>query len=293
MSTTPDKYSAVWVSHTSLSDFMACPRAYYLKHMYKDPSTGRKMKVISPALSLGQVVHEVLESLSVVPTQERFNASLMDAYELAWEKVAGKKGGFLSDESESKFKERGREMLSRVIQHPGPLKNLAVKIKKDLPYYWLSEEDEIILCGKIDWLEYFPEEDSVGIIDFKTGKTEENAGSLQLPIYYLLATHCQSRPVVKASYWYLARDSDPIQMPLPEIDEARERVMKIAKEVKLARKLERFKCPLHTGCYVCKPMEAVLRGEAELVGVDSYNTDVFILDRMKEEQEESQESEIL
>ena len=133
MSTTPDKYSAVWVSHTSLSDFMVCPRAYYLKHMYKDPSSGRKMKIIAPPLSLGQVVHEVLESLSVIPTSERFNTSLLETFEQKWEKVSGKQGGFLSPDAESKYKERWRQMLERVIQHTCPLKNLSVNPKKDLP----------------------------------------------------------------------------------------------------------------------------------------------------------------
>ncbi|KKQ37796.1 MAG: hypothetical protein US54_C0025G0014, partial [Candidatus Roizmanbacteria bacterium GW2011_GWA2_37_7] len=44
----PDKFSAVWVSHTSISDFLQCPYAYYLKHVYKDPKTGHKMKIMSP-----------------------------------------------------------------------------------------------------------------------------------------------------------------------------------------------------------------------------------------------------
>ena len=57
-----------------------------------------------------------------------------------------------------------------IEENPGPLRNLAVKIKSDLPSYWLSEEDNIMLCGKIDWLEYLKEEDAIHIIDFKTGK---------------------------------------------------------------------------------------------------------------------------
>src|SRR3989338_4517432 len=115
-----DKYTAVWVSHSSITDFLKCPRAYFLHNIYK---------------------------------------------------------------------KRGEEMLSYLGQNPGPLKNLAVKIKMDLPYYYLSEQDNIILCGKIDWLEYLPESDSVHIIDFKTGRGEEDKDSLQLPIYHLLVTN--------------------------------------------------------------------------------------------------------
>ena len=63
----PDQYTAVWVSHTSISDFLQCPRAYYLKNVYKDPKTRHKIQLMSPPLALGQVVHSVLESLSILP----------------------------------------------------------------------------------------------------------------------------------------------------------------------------------------------------------------------------------
>jgi len=67
-----DIYSAVYVSHTSISDFLVCPRAYFLKNVYRDPKTRHKIKLMSPPLALGQVIHEVLESLSLLPTEDRF-----------------------------------------------------------------------------------------------------------------------------------------------------------------------------------------------------------------------------
>ena len=81
-----DKYTATWASHTTINDFLRCPRAYYLKAMYKDPKTNHKIKLMSPALALGQAVHEVLESLSVLPKQSRFSESLIAKFE--------KEGGF-------------------------------------------------------------------------------------------------------------------------------------------------------------------------------------------------------
>jgi len=68
----PDKFAATWVSHSSICDFQHCPRAYYLKNIYKDPKTNRKLQIISPPLALGQVVHTVLESLSKLPADKRF-----------------------------------------------------------------------------------------------------------------------------------------------------------------------------------------------------------------------------
>ncbi len=271
-----DKYTAVWVSHTSINDFLKCPRSYYLKNVYRDKNTGRKVKLITPSMALGQVVHEVIESLSVLPTEKRFNDSLLDKFEVSWKKIEGKRGGFMSPDAEYQYKMRGKDMISRVMKNPGPLKNLAVKIKMDLPHYWLSEEDNIILCGKIDWLEYLPETDSVHIIDFKTSKTDESPDSLQLPIYHLLVANCQGRQATKASYWYIERNDELSERPLPDLEEAKGRVLKIAKEIKVARQLGRFKCP-HNGCYACEPIEAIIQGNAEYVGVDEYNQDTFIL----------------
>lgn len=272
----PDKFAAVWVSHSSLSDFLKCPRAYFLKNVYKDPQTRRKMAIMSPALALGQTVHEVIEALSVLPSEQRFRSSLLDTFGQRWERISGKKGGFRTPEQEQRYRERGEAMIRRVLANPGPLKNLAVKIQMELPYFWLSETDEIILCGKIDWLEYFPDRNSVHIIDFKTGKGEEDGNSWQLPIYGLLVANCQKRPIEKASYWYLDRDDAPVERPLPDLDAAREDILKLAKEVKLARKLERFKCPQGDGCSACRPYEAILQGKAELITHD-HRVDTFIL----------------
>ena len=168
-------------------------------------------------------------------------------------------------------------MLRRVMEHPGPLVNKAVKIKMDLPYYWISEEDNLILCGKLDWLEYLEAEDSVHIIDFKTGVGEESVDSLQLPIYHLLAHNCQTRGVKKASYWYIGRDDYPVEKKLPDLDKSRELVLKVGKEIKLARSLERFKCPDgQSGCKHCTPLEKIVRGEAIYVGAGDYNTDLYV-----------------
>lgn len=232
---------------------------------------------MSPPLALGQAVHEVIENLSVLPVDERFNEPLINKFEFSWKKVSGKRGGFSNAEVEQRYKIRGEEMLKRVTDNPGPIGKQAVKIKMDLPNYWLSEEENIILCGKIDWLEYLPVTDSVHIIDFKTGKNDEDGDSLQLPIYLLLVANCQSRNVEKASYWYLERNNELTPCKLPDIDDAYKKILDIARKIKLTRALSKYACKMGGGCTYCRPYEAVLRGEAELVGVDEYNADTYIL----------------
>lgn len=273
----PDKYTAVWTSHSSISEFLRCPQAYFLQHIFRNPKTGHKIKITKPAMSLGMAVHEVLESISNIPKETRFNESLITKFEKTWDKVSGKKGGFLDEQSEFRYKARGQEMLRLVMSSPGPISGAAVKIKEDLPHFWLSEEEGIILCGKIDWLEYLPETDSVHIIDFKTGKNEENANSLQLPIYHLLVHNCQKRQVTKASYWYLETTNNLTEKILPNLVESREKILNIARQMKIARQLNRFRCPEGGSCGHCRPLLAVKNGEGELVGTDEYGADVFIL----------------
>lgn len=266
-----DEYQAIWVSHSSIADFLACPRSYFLKNVYKDPQTNRKIQLITPALSLGSAIHQVVESLSSTPVSDRFKQPLTDKFNQIWSKYSGRPGGFTDVATEEKYKSRGLAMLDMIQRHPGPLSRLAVKIQMDLPHYWLSEKDNIILCGKLDWLEYLKTNDSVHIIDFKTSQKEEAQDSLQLPIYHLLALNCQSRKVFKASYWYLEKGPQLTAKKLPDPLVSSQKVLNIAKKIKLARQLNHFKCPQGSaGCRYCLPLESIITGQAEFVGVSDF-----------------------
>jgi hypothetical protein len=226
-------------------------------------------------LSLGQVVHDVLESLSELPAEKRFDIPLKVLLNIKWAKVHGKIGGFKSEMEEMQYKDRALTMLGNVERNPGPILEKAIKLKEDLPWYWLSEEKNIILCGKIDWIKYNPEDDTVDIIDFKTGKNEESANSLQLAIYRLLLEHCQKRKIGKASYWYLDK-GEMVDAELPSLEESEKRVMEIALKIKEARRTNNFACE-RSGCYACEAMEKIVAGKAEFVGVGGYGKEIYIV----------------
>lgn len=279
---TVDKYSAIWVSHSSISDFLRCPRAYFLRNVYKDPRTGHKITVVTPPLALGSAVHEVIESLAGLPVEERLRISLVKRLGPVWLKVSGKKGGFANYTEELGYKERAVKMLMNLQEDPGPILEKAVKIKTgpmNLPNYYLSEEENIILCGKIDWLKYVEKDDSVHIIDFKTGRREESQDSLQLPIYLLLATNTQSKKVSGASYWYLDRDDGLVGKKLPNIKESYKKILTVAKKIKAARQKNEFTC-LKGGCSACRPLERVIGGEAEFVGTSETRQDIYRLSQI-------------
>jgi ATP-dependent helicase/DNAse subunit B len=282
---TKNKYEAVWVSHSSIGDFLKCPRAYYLHNMYRTKDN-RKINIVSPALSLGLVVHETLEGLAKYKVEDRFAKSLLDAFQENWKKVSGKIGGFKTEpngySTEVEVKERAKEMIERVIKNPGPLLNKTLKLRGEesetLPNFYLSEEENIILCGKVDWLEYIEADDSVRVIDFKTGKNEEGEGSLQLPIYVLLLNALQKRKVSRAAYWYLNHADKPLEVALPKQELAYERVLSIARKIKQAREIGRFECPCGIkGCFSCQPYEKIIEGKAEFVGIGGYNQELYLV----------------
>lgn len=281
-----DKYSAVWVSHSSMGDFIKCPRLYYLHNVYKDPKTNRKMTLVTPHMSLGIAVHNVLEGLGNYPAEQRMERDLRALFEEEWLKVTGKKGGFLSEEQEEEFKIRGKEMINTAIKDPRFLVNKRIKLpQSNMPCnFYLSEDDNIILNGLIDWIEYLPD-NTLHMIDFKTGKHEEKESSLQLPIYLLLCDALQKRKVSKASYWYLETDK-MVEKELPDLDTARRDVYAVASKVKEARDKKSFECPQgEDGCMHCRVYEEILKlksGEesgVEYVGVGGFNQDVYIVNK--------------
>jgi RecB family exonuclease len=266
-------FGSVWLSHSSLADFDKCPRLYYLRNMYKQPPENKKIQVVNPYLTLGMAVHDTLESIRYLPVKARFDKSLTHIFEELWVNNEGKRGGFISSAQEKEFKDRGYLMVKRIQDHPGPVAELSTIIKPKgemIASMWLSESDGLILCGNVDWVEVLPG-GTLHIIDFKTGKNEEDSSSLQLQIYLLLAAAGNRRPVTKTSYWYLDRDNSPREVPIPDLTGVTETLISKGQKIKQARLNQNsgtLDCP-EGGCRYCRDYEKVLQGEAEFVGFDS------------------------
>ncbi len=281
-----DKYSAVWVSHSSMGDFEKCPRMYFCKNIYKNPGTGKKINIVSPHLTLGVAVHEVLEGLGQFPSETRLDRDLLAWFNTVWEAGKGKRGGFLLQTDEDEFYERGVRMIQTVIKNPRFLGNKIVKLPRETmnPNFYLSEEKNIILNGLIDWIEYLPLNDSLHIVDFKTGKHVERDDSMQLPIYLLLCNKLQKRKVSKASYWYLEHD-EIVEKTLPSVDEALRKVMPVAERVANARAMKYFDCPKgKDGCMHCRPFERILalhtntaQAGVEYVGIGNFGQELYLV----------------
>jgi len=263
-------FGAMWISHSSISDFERCPRLYWLKNVYKDPQVGKKVQIVNPHMTLGTAVHDSIEKIRYLPRDLRFEKSLTHIFEEVWVNFEGKTGGFKDTDEEKEFKAKGYKMIKRVEENPGPLKSLSIALKaKGEMVSSMSLTEDIILCGNVDWVEVLGD-GSLHIIDFKTGKNEEKSDSLQLPIYLLLAAAFNpNRPVTKLSYWYLDKSDLPTEAPMPNMEGVWERLKEIGQSMKNAKKAypTGIPCPFK-GCRYCKEYDAILEGKLKRVGYD-------------------------
>lgn len=290
-----DKYKAIWLSHSSISDYKKCQRLYYLQNIYKNPKTGKKINLSSPYKTLGVSVHSVLENLNKLKIEDRLKVDFLSRFEEEWNKnvlVAG----FNNKEEEGMFKDRGIKMLQNVKEDYKILKNKTIPLNTYydgdmLPNIYVDEYENVILCGNLDWIEYNQEDKTLSVVDFKTGKNEEKEDSYQLPIYKILLESLQDKWKVKnGKYWYL-EPGDIVEKSISEdtVSKILEDVKKIGIEIRdkrfswdekfsawqpLYEVEERFLCTGGEKCE-CKKYDKVLNGEGMYLGEDIYGKEIY------------------
>ena len=326
----PDKYKAIWLSHSSISNYEKCPRLYYLANIYKDKKTNNKIAVVTPHMSLGSAVHMVLEPLMEIKSEERKNVNLISKYEEVWKKFTGEKGGFATlldgniTEEEKSFYEKGKTMLSNV-QNNFNNKNSTISNSNEfilnkksirqtlyykgdmIPNIVISQKENIILCGSIDWIVYDVTE--ITVLDFKTGKNEESDESRQLPIYKILFEGLQNKwKVTRYAYYYLLSNEIKYKNWENNVDNSKgidsicqniiDEAIKIGIEIRDKRYIckwsadksyiedykvradaeSNFKCKKSDSeCRDCAPYEAIINGKAKYVGTGTYGQDAYIV----------------
>lgn len=275
--------NAVFISPSSIGDFDKCPQLYFLRNVYRSAKTGLKLQLINPALALGQGVHETIEQFGKLDPKERNKDKLELIYETIWADLSGEKGGFNSAEEEKEYKNRGWVMLDRFLKNSHFLMTTQIKTP-DFPKADLG--DDIILTGKLDWIE--ASGDGFQIIDFKTGKNEEKEDSIQLPIYALLASKIFKSSDIKTNYWYLDQEDELRKFDLPDMEEFAKSLKQKGTIIKLARQTNSFKCARGgQSCWACKGMLAIKNGEGKLVAIDSVRKqEIYILPPKQEEKKE-------
>ena len=265
--------NAIFISFTSLKDFLNCPRAYYLKNIYRDPKTGFKLQIASGNLSLGSTVHDSVKwflEMDEKPTKDE----LLSKYRNLWLKFRGKKGGFSSLEEEGNFGRRGLAILENFYKNWQVLGKSAPLLT--FPKYNLFED--VVLMGNFDYV-MEQEDGSLFVIDFKAGAKEEK-DPLQLYIYAILAEANLERPVSAAAFWYLDRDDRPKEIVLDPLDDKLKWLIEKGKEVKQALQINDWLCVFEDKgkCRDCKDYQLLIDGKGEFQFSDyRYKKDVYFL----------------
>lgn len=270
----------IFLSYTSLKDFLNCPRSYYLKNIYKDAKTGFRIQIASSYLSLGSTVHDAVKWYLDIEGQTTY-PQLEKKFRNFWLKFRGKRGGFVSDDEEATFGKRGLLMLDNFFKNAKVLEKCAPNIV--FPKFNLL--DNVVLIGNFDFVGE-RQDGSLSVCDFKTGATDEK-DPMQLYIYAILAEANFEKEVTKASFWYLDRDDKPREIVLDPLEPKLEWLKEKAKELKEAIGRGEWVCVKSSVsggenlCRECKAYQAVLDGKGEFMFSDyKFKKDIYFLDRI-------------
>lgn len=271
----PAKYikNAVFLSYTSINDFLKCPKAYFLKNIYRDSQNNYRLQITSPYISLGATVHDAIHWY-VQNSQTPSFLDINEQFRNFWWKYHGKRGGFASSEEEAAFGKRGVKMLENFVANFHKLGKSAAPAS--FPKYPLTER--LVLTGNLDYVEELPD-GTLHIIDFKTGSKDEE-GPLQLYIYAILAENFYGKEVSKVSFWYLDRDESPKEVVLDPLDKTIEWLREKSLAIEKAIEQNEWLCQRELPCFECRDYEALLQGKGEFMFSDhSYKKEVFYLEK--------------
>ncbi len=254
-----DFQKILWISHSAISSFERCPHLYYYEYEYRNPQTGNRIQITNPYLALGSSVHETIEELVDVPIKERVKIPLKERFQQIFENYRGLRGGFISKKKEDDFYKRGLKMVE-MVESSGFLKKPSTSLDSNFPTVDLLGSD-VKLVGSIDWVEVLSS-GGAHIIDFKTGNSKEKNGSLQLPIYKILAKNNLSINIEKVSYWYLQTDKTPLSQEIGDEEHYLPILREKAKAIKKAKEENYFPCNYSGRCFSCSDYEQIFKGNA-------------------------------
>lgn len=248
-------YSKIY-SPSKLSLFAQCPKAYHFT--YLDPIYSKMKNELKKLpeniwsfFTLGKAVHNAITLFYHAPLEQRTEKQLKEyllktwASEVMWNKKPPleKWGGFKSLEEE-------RQDYGLAL---GMLENFMRMAEVDPEIEYLPTDDfrhsmddyknlitplngEVDISGKFDLIMQ-DEGGFLHIIDFKTGKKEDNS-DFQLRFYKLLAEAKLKKPVQKASFYFL-RSGGKKEFDLAEKTEGiKEEVLRKVGEIKNTQNFE-------------------------------------------------------
>ncbi|MCT4621136.1 MAG: PD-(D/E)XK nuclease family protein [Marinisporobacter sp.] len=187
------KKQKLYLSNTSIRTFLDCNKKF--QYQYIDKINVTKSRT-TKHLSFGKSIHATLAKFNMLTdTSQRTLDTLHDLLRKNWVRE-----GYESIDEEREFGIKGLDMLTNYFNNPldQGKENLIIEetIYENTPQY--------ILCGKLDKV-YVAEDDTVEILDYKTGNSIQPIDHLQLPIYLILAKSKLGFYPKRISSYYLAK----------------------------------------------------------------------------------------
>lgn len=197
--------------------FLQCKQLY--KFFYLDDIKDHYVTP-KPPIVMGEHVHRALDDFYAIPKSERTEKTLHDLLRKSWIRNRGCFG-----EQEKMWGEKALKMLSMYfLEHKADDDPLYRE-----QYVDTSLGSDLVLLGKVDRIDSSGNDDTLQVIDYKTGKEKDRThqDTLQLLLYSLLVQQKYKKPVEKASFWYLGTGQeqsihptdDDLQAAVIEVEE--------------------------------------------------------------------------
>lgn len=178
------------LSPLRLRTFRRCRLRY--KYQYVDRLPGRP----SPQDVVGALVHATLRDFFAhVPLHDRDVERLITLLDEKWQALLFRLGSPAEREA---WRERAEAQMRRFShQHDLALQPLALEA-----YYQVPVSDRVTLVGRVDRVDEEPD-GGLHLIDYKTGARPPEVDNDQLCLYAIMLERKLSRPLRRASYFYL------------------------------------------------------------------------------------------
>lgn len=234
----------------SIGIYTKCPKQYYFEYLDNYTSVypnKQKLKQVQikagkrRELIFGELLHIVLNLFFHLSEEERSEEKLLTLLKEVWmrgeDKAREKKGGFPDLEDERDWYREANSILKRFYQTRdlSPTITYLPEIEKegefvDANFLKVPLQSDVVLAGKIDRIDR--EEGGFHLIDYKTGKSEED-DEFQLMVYSILAEEALGKPPTKTSYLYLRSGNLKSFQPSKETKaQAKAKVLEIAEKIR-------------------------------------------------------------
>lgn len=211
------------VSALKVRVFQQCRLRY--RYQYVDKQETRARPRLRPADTAGSLVHRVLcEFFTKIRPAERTQERLLEMFDQGW---AALSPGYHRVPGVGQHYDNSVHQLQNFAQR-FDLASVPFMVE---PYFQVEIEPGTIVFGRLDRLDE-ELDDTLHIIDYKTGSMPGDIDPGQLAFYAILVEEKLGRTVSKASFWYLD-DGTTWTMDFSEDDKsaAREHLLVTAREM--------------------------------------------------------------